>query len=725
METIKKTFCRNCTSCCGMELTVVDDRIATVRADADHAISKGYYCIKGTLNVDFVNGAEGRLTQSLKRGDDGNFNEIGAETAIDEIADRLQALIREHGPRSVALFYGTAAYSNSLATPLIKNWMHAVGSPNVFSTMTIDQSAKWVTMLRMGMLAAGKRSATAVDTLMIVGNNPVVSHQGMAFGPGKQLREMKARGAKVIVIDPRATETARYADVHLALRAGEDVTLLAGMIRLILERNWHDAAFCARFADGVDTLREVVADYTPDYVAARAGIAPEQLEQAAQLFACNGTALAIEGTGVCMGQHSNLAHHLVETLNVLCGNFNRVGETIRNPGVFFKRAPSERVMPPYRSWEHAPKCRTRDIGQILGEFPTALLPDEILQPGADKIRALIVVGGNPALALGQPDKTLRALRDLDLLVTIDPRLSETAQLSHYVIAPTLPFERHDLSVLDDGASIFPVPFAQYAQPSVKAPTNTIDEWEIFFRLAQRMGLQLEYKKMITGMSFAHLPPGVALDMSTLPTNEDLVRVWCAGSRVDFETLRANPAGVLVDVEPVIVQSAADDGKRLVLCPDDVRDELVSVRGENYATPDFPFRITVRRLLETMNSAYRDTERTRRKYPTNRAYLNPQDMKALGMTNGDTVEIRSAHDAILGVAHTDPSVSTGTVSMSHMWGTPTGATPDNIPLGAHTGRLVSLEENCDPINHMPLMTAIPVQVKRIETGAVIRAANITA
>jgi anaerobic selenocysteine-containing dehydrogenase len=199
-------------------------------------------------------------------------------------------------------------------------------------------------------------------------------------------------------------------------------------------------------------------------------------------------------------------------------------------------------------------------------------------------------------------------------------------------------------------------------------------------------------------------------MNTVPAAAELVRIWCKDSRVDYDTLRAHPAGVLVDMPAVTVQSTDDDGRRLALCPDDIRDELGAVRAQN-SSGEYPFRLTVRRLLETMNSAYRDAERTRRKYPTNRAYLNPQDMHSIGAINGDIVEIRSAHGAILGVAHTDPGVGAGTISMSHMWGSPQTAQKDSA-LGAHTGRLVSLEQDCDPINHMPVMTAIPVQLRLV-------------
>jgi anaerobic selenocysteine-containing dehydrogenase len=710
MRIVKKTFCRTCTSCCGMDLVIENNRIISARGNKEHPISEGYFCVKGALNAEFTNGAEGRLLRSVKRGDDGEYSPIDAVQAVEEIGDRLTSLIEQYGPRSVALYYGTAAYPNSLATPLIKSWMHEIGSPNLFSSMTIDQSARWVTLLRMGMLASGKPDPEDADVLMVVGNNPVVSHQNGAFGPRRKLRRMKARGVKIIVVDPRRSETAQYADLHLPITPGEDAALFAGMIRLILEKGWEDKEFCGRFAEGVEALRAAVSEYTPGYVAARTGIDLCDFETATQWFSTSKRSLAVHGTGPCMVPHSNLAHHLLEALNVLCGNYRRAGDLVKNPGVFFPRGYSERVIPSNRSWEHGVKCRTRDTGKMFGEFPTGLLPDEILQPGVDKIRALIVVGGNPLMALGQPDKTRRAFADLELLVAIDPRMNETAAMAHYVVAPTVTFERHDVSALDDGALIYPRPFAQYAPPLVTRPEGTIDEWEFYFRLAQRMGLQLTFKKMITGMDYAYLPGGFPMDMRRLPGSEELVRLWCEGTAVDFETLCANPSGVLVDLPEATVQPAADDGARLSLCPDDIAAELHAVRLES-PSDQFKFRMGVRRLLETMNGAYRDSDHTRKRYPTNRAYIHPDDLLDLGVTGGDAVIIESALDHIIGIAQADPNQRRGAISMSHMWGVITMSDDPNGLRGAHTGRLVSMERDCEPINHMPVMTGIPVNVRR--------------
>ena len=267
------------------------------------------------MSLDLNNGAEGRLTRSLRRNTEGVLETISSVQALDEIAQRLEAIVARHGPRSVGLYYGTAAYANSLATPLAKAFLHSLGSPNWFSTMTIDQSAAWVTMLRMGFMASGKPMPAEADTLLLIGNNPVVSHQmGGLYHPVKGLHEFRARGGRVIVVDPRATETARRADLHLPVRAGEDASLVAGLLRLVLESGRYDKAFCERHADGLQALQAALRPYTVEYVAQRTGIEQTLLLQTANAFIEARRPLAMAATGACMEPHSNLTCHLVECL---------------------------------------------------------------------------------------------------------------------------------------------------------------------------------------------------------------------------------------------------------------------------------------------------------------------------------------------------------------------------------------------------------------------------
>src|SRR3546814_7712469 len=261
--------------------------------------------------------------------------------------------------------------------------------------------------------------------------------------PVKRLKEAKARGLKLIVIDPRRTETARYADVFVQPLPGHDAAIAASMLRIIMAEGWHDAAFCAQHVADLDLLREAVEPFTVEYVSGIAGVTPRILREAAEAFACTGTrGIATTGTGTDMSPHSNLSEHLIECLNVVCGRFVREGEEIGNPGFIFRREGLRaQVDSPTRSWEHGPRTRTGGYGPIGGEMATGVLADEILKPGPGRIRAMINHGGNPAVTVPDQRKIVEALRSLELLVSIDPFMTPTARLSHYILPPKLSYER--------------------------------------------------------------------------------------------------------------------------------------------------------------------------------------------------------------------------------------------------------------------------------------------
>jgi anaerobic selenocysteine-containing dehydrogenase len=712
--TVHKTFCRNCTAHCPMELEVEDGNITAVRPDGSKSPYGPYICPKGQMAADLTNGGQGRLLQCYGRSPTGELAPLGLDAALDEIAARLRRIVGEHGPTSVAAYRGNGAHFNTLATPMLATWMAALGTPYVFSSMTLDQSAKWVTAMRMGVMTSGKRALNDVDVAITAGSNPVVSHQthpyvaGENGAPGRAYAAARKRGLKLIVVDPRRTETARFADLHLQIRPGEDVTLFAGLIRLILQSDSHDAGFCARFVDGLEALRRAVAPFTPQYVEARAGVPATQLQTAANWLGNGKRVHCGSATGPSMGPRSNLADHLIEALNAILGGYYRAGETLPNVGVLKPRRAIERVVPPTRAWEQGLKLRTVDAGKLFGEFPSALLPDEILNPDADRIRALIVVGGNPTMALGEPEKTARAFAKLELLVVIDPELTETARRAHFVIAPTLPFERHDVTLFIDG--VYPSPFAQYTAPVRSPPSGVIDEGRFFWELARRMDLPLVFKAAMFGVDYGHAGDGLPLDMTVPPDPVELMRWMCRKSLVPFDELLGADGGVRPDLPPQVVSEAAPSTARLDLCPQDVAAELATVRSEPEPATDYPYRLAVRRVLEAMNGGYHRAERTATRYPVNWAFMNPQDMAAEGIEEGGGVEISSATGSIRALAKADGDLRRGVVSMSHLFGR---LQPSGDPMadgGSHTGRLVSLTTGLQTINYMPTQTGLPVRVR---------------
>ncbi len=711
----KKTFCRNCSALCAMEVTVEDGRLTGAAPDGSVSPYGPYLCAKGLASIDFHNGAEGRLFHSLRRDAGGALVPVPAEQALDEVADALGGLVARHGPRSVALYHGTGAYRSVLGGQLEKSFLSALGTPNLFSTMTIDQSAKWVTAGRMGVMASGKPAFQDVDLAVIAGNNPVVSHQtapftaGASGAPGRHYAAARARGMRMVVIDPRRTETARYADLFIQPLPGHDAALFAAIAHILLRDGTYDRDFCRRFAGQLEELRTAVAPFTPELAARRADVPVEQIEQAARWLGEARRPFVGSGTGPSMSAHSNLNDHMIEAVNALVGGYKRAGDRVYNPGTLNPRRLVETAVAPSRSWERGVKCRTEDVGPLFGEFPTALLPREILEPGPGRIRALIVFGGNPLMGLGDPARAVPAFEALDLLVMLDARLNETADHADYVIATSQPYERHDVSI--PGDSLYPEAFAQYTAPVVPRPEGVIDDWEFFWEVAARMGLPLTLKYWNYGLDFDAIPDGLPLDMEQRPDPEDMIRYLCRRSRVPFDELRANPAGVRPDLPPQYVEPAADDnGARLELCPPDVAAELAQVLEEQ---PDrrFGYLLTSRRILEAINGAYREAAATRRRYPVNWAFLNPEDMADEGIAEGDLIRLDSEDGSLTAIARAEDGLRRGVISMTHFFGRIDRSGDPRKDGGSYTGLLTSLQHSLQPIDFMPRFSGIPVNLSR--------------
>src|ERR1700722_9822130 len=280
---VVKTFCGICAGMCGLNITLNEDgHVTDIRGDMDDLGTAGYACIKG-LQLPEAHRSPERLLRPLKRRDDGTFGTIGLEQALDEIGAKLNVILQRDGADAIGAFRGTLSYSNYM----LPSWVRAIGSHGFYSTMTVDQSAKWVSFERLGGWAGGREPFAAADVMLLVGANPLVSLSTFNFNnqhPTNSMRAARTRGMKLIVIDPRRTETARHADLHLQPLPGEDPTLLAGLLHLILAEGWHDGEFCAQHVNGLAGLRAAVSPFTPKYVADRTAVDEAKLRQAAELF---------------------------------------------------------------------------------------------------------------------------------------------------------------------------------------------------------------------------------------------------------------------------------------------------------------------------------------------------------------------------------------------------------------------------------------------------------
>lgn len=705
-----RSFCRVCHAACPIDVDVTDGRVVAVRGVKEDPLFEGYTCIKGRQLPDQIHHPD-RLLDHLRRAADGGFEAVPAAQALDEIAAELRRIIDAHGPRAVATYTGTGAYQNSATIPVTRAWHKAIRSRSLYTSLTIDQPAKATAPFLMGMWEGGFHDFRTADVLLAIGYNPLVSSFGPSNGlqgtnPFVELRRAKDRGMQLIVIDPRRTEFAAFADVHLQPRPGEDPSILAGMIRVILQEGLHDAEFCADWVADLDELAAAVDPFTPDVVAERADIPRDDLVAAARMFAGGSRGVSGTGTGPSMAPHSSLTEHLSLTLNVICGRVNRPGDKVLSPYFLSPTTPKRaQVIPPMEP-KGAP-ARFRDLHGFHGEMPTTTLAEEILEPGEGQIRALIVAGGNPAVAWPDQAQTLAALDDLDLLVVLDHRMTATAELAHYVIAPTLSLERPDVPHLMD--RWFPAPYSNYTDTVVDRPGDQLSEWEFYWEVAERLDVELAL-------------PGGPLPRGTRPGPEHVIELAYGDGRMSVAEMRS-ARGVIHDDKALTVTEAdgpPGDSGRFELASSRVLDELDEVANESsgaeflaaFDADRYPFRLTSRRLKSVLNSLGPELPNLARKGTTNKAYMNPDDCAELGLEDGDLVEITSPHSTIVGVCEPADDIRRGVVSMAHSWGTGSLTDEKVRDTGTPTNRLVTTKDGYDRITGQAVQSAIPVAVRLV-------------
>jgi len=719
------SICRFCHAACAILVDVEDGRAVRVLGDRENPIYHGYTCAKGRALPEQHAHPE-RLLHSQKRSADGSYAPIPHAQAIREVALRVQAIVDRHGPRSVALYSGTFSFPSPAAAPIAMAWMEAIGSPMLFTSATIDQPGKMVAPALHGRWAGGAQPFEGADTWLLVGANPTVSKSiGIpCYNPAWYLHDAVRRGMKLIVIDPRRSEAAKQAFVHLQGRPGEDPTILAGMLRLILREGLVDRDFVRENARGLDELRQAVEPFTPEYVERRADVPRAQLELAARTFAGAKRGCANAGTGPNMSARGNLTEYLLLCLDTLCGRWLRAGERIPNPGALMPAARAKaQPVAPTKGWGFGEKLRVRGLANTAAGLPTAALADEILLPGDGQVRALFCLGGNPMAAWPDQLKTFAAMQALELLVTLDIKMSATAKLAHYVIAPRLTLEQPGMSLpaetLVPYAMGYGMPYAQYTPKIVDPPAGSdlIEEWEFFYGLAQRMGLGLRLQSAYSWGPDLEKPATTALDMTRKPTTDELFEFLTRGSRVPLDEVRRHRHGQVFEDPPAFVEPR-DPGctAKLELADPVMLGELAEVAGEPLERETgFTHRVLCRRLLDVHNSAGRDIAKLTRKYRYNPAFMHPDDLRSLGVAPGEVIEIESARASILGVAEAEEGLRRGVISMPHGFGDLPGSQADAKvrEIGSNTGRLSDVERDYDPYTGIPLMSSIPVNVRRYE------------
>jgi anaerobic selenocysteine-containing dehydrogenase len=707
-DAVRRSFCRICQAYCGIKVEVSNGVVSRVMGDPENPGSRGFTCVKGRALPAQINHPD-RLLRAMKRDKEGVLRPIASGRALDEVATRVRDLIDRHGPRSLALYAGNGVLGHAAGNVIAHRLWRTLGSPMLFTSGSIDQPGKPIALSMHGRWMAGMAALPDTDTWMFVGTNPLVSlWAGTGIqNPSAELRKVKRKGTRLVVVDPRRTRTASLADLYLQIKPGEDAALLAGIIRVILTRGHEDSDFCAKHVSGISELRTAVDFFDEEVVVPRTGISFEDICRAADMFVTARRAGASAGTGPNMAGWGTLTEYLLLALLSITGNWRGEGDTVRNPGVLIPprswRAEAE-ALPP--AWGMGEQMRVRGLAGTLLGMPTAGAADEILLEGPGQVRALVVIGGNPVASWPDQLKTIDAMRDLDLLVCVELFENATTQFADYVFAGKHPLEvPATTQIMEEAGTINPPlsnwsdPYGMYTAAVVDPPagSDVLDEAEIFHQLGRRLGVQLRLR-------------GTLLDMSEDLSVDDVIESCAQGSRVPLEEVKRHEHGYS-EVSSLTVDAGMNAGGRLNVGAPPMMDLLSSLSASLPPDPDYPMRLISRRMTEVCNSANRNISELKTARAYNPAYMHPADLENLRIVSGDVIQIESARAAILAVAESAPDVRQGVISCSHAWGNIPELDHDLRSQGSNVGRLISGDTEYDAWSGIPRMSAIPVRIRK--------------
>lgn len=719
-----RTFCRICEVHCGLVVDVAgpahDERVVKVSPDRDHPVSQGYCCVKG-LGLGALHHDEDRLDTPLKRVD-GELVPIGWDQALREIGDRVRGLVDTHGPRSVAVYQGNPTFFSLSHTLMSTAYVEALGSPNVFASHSVDVNTKFHVSTEMyGLsLVHPVPDLEHVELFVCLGSNPLVSQMSVVTvaDAAGVLQRIEARGGRVVIVDPRRTETARRVGEHLPIRPGTDAYLLAALLHVLTVEQPLDLAPARAVARGVDELVAAAAPWTPERAEAVTGIAAATIRELATAYAAADGAALYCSTGVNMGPFGSIAYWLVQGLNLLTGNLDRRGGLLVPRGAFDTLRLSD-LVGLGRFDEH----RTTDgrWHRVAGAFPVAALAGEITTDHPDRVRALFVTAGNPVHSV--PGHDLReALPRLDLLVSVDLYRNETAAFADYVLPATDMLERSDFPASHQSLQV--VPHAQWT-PAVVAPlAERRTEWRIFSDLAIASGVRP------FGTTAAHALPRLNRLLGRLPGSpqvgaDQLLAVllrW--GRRTSLRELKRKPEGVLLPpTEPgsFLGHRVATPDGLVDLAPADLVADLVRLEAAeaDLARPGV-LRLIGRRDRRSHNSWMHNNDHIRQP-DGNGVLLHPDDAAARGIADGDEVEVSSPTGSVRLPASLTDDVARGVVVVPHGWGhASSGPRRARALPGANVNDVIpGGPAHMDPVSGQAVMLAHVVEVARAEVVSVPR------
>ena len=689
-ETTTYTHCHLCEQFCGLEVTVSDGRIAAIRPDKANPYSWRDFCIKAQRAGDVVH-SPWRILQPMRR-DGTRYVAASYEEAVDDIAARLKVIVAQHGPDAVGGYLGNPGGFNAGAGTFHSEFLKSLGTHQQFSMFSIDTNAYHVAstaMFRLDWLTLIP-DIDATQCAVLIGTNPAISKScwlGSVPNGWRRLMQRVREGGDLIVIDPRRTETAEKATMHLAPRPESDWALVLAMLRIIFDNGWEQLPKRGSIAR-LEDLRSLARSFALTELAEICGVPLDSIAEATRRFATAATGYAFGATGPALGKNGVITHWLILALNVVTDRVDVPGGRYLPAWPLNMTVFRDKVSRPQQV-----RSRVRGIPSVIGWHSIAELADEILHPGEGQVRALFITGGNPVSTAADGERLSRALAGLDLLVAIDMFQRESHRDAHWLIPGQHFLERDEMQL---GYTQAERPFALAARAALPSPGQIRPEWTFFRDLAQAVGLSL------FGGAFEPHPDAVASSLLAY------------GGQVTLEQLRAAPHGLEFGDRTMgnLWDYLEAEGTVIDLCPDEFVPHLAEALAAARQKPAPGFQIISRRRNNMMNTWLAETSGAVLDDPTaDSAEMNPDDAAALGLADGTRVRITSRVGEIIARVAVSDAVRPGTLTLAHGWGSPLydpASGEEVFRKGVNRNKLVA-DDDLDPLSGVPRLNGTPVTV----------------
>jgi anaerobic selenocysteine-containing dehydrogenase len=650
-------ICPLCEAACGLVVEVEDDRIRAIHGDPDDPMSRGYVCPKASRLADLHTDPD-RLRMPLVR-DGSRWRETSWGEALDRAAAGLRQVRRRHGRDSVAIYYGNpVAHNLGLMTHGL-TFARALRTRNVYSASSADQLPQMLVALQMfGHLAQiPVPDLDRTDLFLICGANPVVSNGSLMTAPNmrQRLKAIRARGGRVVVIDPRRTETGDEADEHVAIRPGTDALLFSAMLQVVFAEGLTRLEHLGHRAQGVDVLAEIVRQLPPEHVTRRTGVPAGTIRRLAIEFATTERAAGYGRVGLCTQRFGTLACWLLQALNTVTGHLDQTGGMMfTTPAVDVVGLLSRLGLSgTFARWG----SRVRHLPEFGGDLPVAALAEEIDTPGGNRIRALVTMAGNPVLSAPNGRRLESGMATLDHMVSIDPYLNETTRHAHVILPPAPPLSRGHYPLPLYAFSVRNV--AKYAAPVIPRQQSERHDWEILSELGGRL-FAPPLLRSVTARGLRALRPERLVDLMLRmgPYGLSLRALGRASHGLDLGALqpgrlaeRLTSVDGHIDVAPAAFVSRA-------------RPELL-----DDVTRDVDERLVLigRRQVLSNNSWMHNIERSMRGRERCTLLVHPDDAARLGVATGVRTRMESDAGAITVTVEVSDTIMPGVVSLPHGWG----------------------------------------------------------